>query len=76
MLICYFLWLEIGFASIIGVITLLIQTIPIQTALSKWSGILRVKVARKTDERVSIMNEIIQGIQVCKCIFQIKITIT
>ena len=60
------LYLKIGIASVIGVASLLIQTIPIQTVLGKVSSILRLRVAEKTDKRVGTMNEIIQGIQVIK----------
>lgn len=63
-LIAYLIWNHIGWASLVGVIGLLIKTIPVQTGLSRLSSVVRMKVARRTDQRVGIMHEIIQGIQV------------
>lgn len=37
-----------------------------QTRLTHYTSMLRMKVARRTDNRVGIMNEIINGIQVIK----------
>lgn len=50
----------------VGVVGLLIKTIPVQTRLSHILSTLRMRVAIRTDDRVGIMNEIIQGIQVIK----------
>lgn len=60
------IWQQIGWASLIPVIGLLLKTIPVQTRLSHISSKLRLRVAIRTDNRVGIMNEIIQGIQVIK----------
>lgn len=60
-LISYLIAQRIGWAAIVGVIGLLIKTIPVQTGLSRLSSKLRLKVALRTDARVGIMNEIIQG---------------
>lgn len=57
---------RLGYAAVIGVIALLLKTIPVQTSLSRLNSKLRLKVALRTDDRVGIMNEIIQGIQVIK----------
>ncbi|CRK99302.1 CLUMA_CG012571, isoform A [Clunio marinus] len=65
-LICYLIWREVKYAAVVGVVGLLLKTVPIQTGLSKVSSILRMRVAKRTDDRVSIMNELIQGIQVIK----------
>lgn len=64
MLICYLIWCRVGWASVVGVVGLLLKTVPVQTRLSRLSSSLRMKVATRTDSRVGIMNEIIQGIQV------------
>lgn len=63
-LVAYLIWLQVGWAALVGVVALLIKTIPVQTGLSRWLSVLRMKVALRTDQRVGIMNEIIQGIQV------------
>lgn len=65
-LVAYLIWRQVGWAALVGVVGLLIKTIPVQTGLSRWSSILRLKVAERTDKRVGIMNEIVQGIQVIK----------
>lgn len=65
-LICYLLWRNVRYAAFVGVVGLLLKTIPVQTGLSRLSSVLRMRVAKRTDDRVGIMNEIIQGIQVIK----------
>lgn len=65
-LVAYLIWRQVGWAALVGVVGLLLKTIPVQTGLSRWSSILRMKVATRTDQRVGIMNEIVQGIQVIK----------
>lgn len=66
MLICYLIWLRIGWAAVVGVVGLLLKTIPVQTGFSKLASKLRMKIAERTDARVGIMNELVQGIQVIK----------
>ncbi|XP_041788758.1 ATP-binding cassette subfamily C member 4 [Anopheles merus] len=63
---CYLIWRRVQWAAIVGVVGLLVKTIPVQTGLSRLSSIIRMRVAKKTDQRVGIMNELIQGIQVIK----------
>lgn len=65
-LIGYLIWQRARWAAVVGVLGLLLKTVPVQTRLSKYTSKLRMKVAQKTDYRVGIMNEIIQGIQVIK----------
>lgn len=65
-LITYLIWQKIGIASLVGVIGLLLKTVPVHTGLSKLSSIFRSKIAYRTDNRVGIMNELVQGIQVIK----------
>ncbi|KAL7728495.1 hypothetical protein ACLKA6_012510 [Drosophila palustris] len=65
-LTCYLIWLRIGIPALVGVIGLLLKTVPLQSALSKLTSVLRMRIAERTDARVGIMNELVQGIQVIK----------
>ncbi|KAH8336344.1 hypothetical protein KR059_002930 [Drosophila kikkawai] len=65
-LTCYLIWLNIGIPALVGVIGLMLKTVPVQTALSKVTSVLRMRIAERTDARVGIMNELVQGIQVIK----------
>jgi hypothetical protein len=40
-LICYLIWRKVKYAAIVGVLGLLLKTVPIQTGLSRISAILR-----------------------------------
>ncbi|XP_015109439.1 multidrug resistance-associated protein 4 [Diachasma alloeum] len=60
------MWTRIGISTLVGVATLLIMTVPLQVLISKQGGQLRAKIARLTDRRVQLMNELISGIQVIK----------
>lgn len=53
-------------AAVVGVVGILLKTVPIQTRLSRYTAALRMKVAQRTDNRIGIMNELINGIQVIK----------
>lgn len=59
------MWLEIGWAAVVGV-GFMLAFIPLQAYLGKRTSILRLKTALRTDERVRLMNEILSGIQVIK----------
>ncbi|KAL4709156.1 hypothetical protein ACJJTC_008084, partial [Scirpophaga incertulas] len=64
--VCYLIYIKIGYAAVIGVVGIVLQTIPVQSYMSKLAARLRMKTACKTDERVRIMDEIISGMQVIK----------
>ncbi|KAL5284865.1 ABCC4.2 family protein [Megaselia abdita] len=64
-LVTYLVWKEISYAAFFGVAVMLCF-IPLQGYLGKKISVLRLKTALRTDERVRLMNEIIQGIQVIK----------
>ncbi|XP_039765386.1 multidrug resistance-associated protein 4 isoform X2 [Pararge aegeria] len=64
--VCYLIYIKIGYAAIVGVIGIVLQTIPVQSYMSKLAARLRMRTACKTDERVRIMDEIITGMQVIK----------
>lgn len=61
----YFMYAQIGVSAIWGVIFLL-AFIPLQGYLGKMTSVWRFQTAQRTDERVRLMNEILQGIQVIK----------
>ncbi|XP_068628825.1 ATP-binding cassette sub-family C member 4-like isoform X2 [Battus philenor] len=64
--VCFLIYAKIGYAAIIGVVGIVLQTIPVQSYMSKIAAHLRMRTACKTDERVRIMDEIINGMQVIK----------
>ncbi|CAO1406085.1 unnamed protein product [Diamesa tonsa] len=64
-IIGYILWVEVGYAGLVGIAIVFIVT-PIQSYTGKLSSIFRMQTALKTDERVRLMDEIISGIQVIK----------
>lgn len=61
----YFMYDQIGIAAVWGVLFLL-AFIPLQGYLGRKTSKWRFQTAQRTDERVRMMNEIIQGIQVIK----------
>lgn len=65
-IITYFIWKAVGWSALIGVLGIFLQTVPVQSYLSKLTSRLRLKIATRTDERVRLMSEIISGIQVIK----------
>ncbi|XP_077301168.1 ATP-binding cassette sub-family C member 4-like [Arctopsyche grandis] len=65
-LMCYLIYVQVNIAAVIGVVTVLMQTLPLQLILGKFFTKLRLKIAVRTDERVRLMHEIIRGIQVIK----------
>ncbi|CAG9815467.1 unnamed protein product [Phaedon cochleariae] len=65
-LITYFIWREVQIASFVGVMFMVICSLPGQCYLGKIIGHLRYRTALKSDSRVKLMNEVITGIQVIK----------
>ncbi|KAM8705279.1 hypothetical protein ACLKA7_009701 [Drosophila subpalustris] len=64
-LIGYLMYREIGLSAVIGV-SFMLSFIPLQAWAAKKAAYYREKTAERTDMRVKLMNEIIQGIQVIK----------
>ncbi|KAK5646881.1 hypothetical protein RI129_005345 [Pyrocoelia pectoralis] len=64
-IVIYFVYQEAGVSAIIGVVVLLLF-LPLQFIMAKVIAKLRLQSAKRTDERVRVMNEIISGIQVIK----------
>lgn len=65
LIVSYLMYREIGWSALVG-IAILLTFIPLQVFLGHKMSQFRLRIARKTDERVRLMNEIIQGIQVIK----------
>lgn len=61
----YFLWQELG-PSVLAGLTLLIILIPINGFIANRVKTLQVKQMKNKDERVKLMNEILNGIKVLK----------
>ena len=59
------LYNEVGVPGVIGMVVIAIVT-PIQSYTGKLSSVFRLQTALRTDERVRLMDEIINGIQVIK----------
>ncbi|KAJ8707774.1 hypothetical protein PYW07_011451 [Mythimna separata] len=64
-LIVYLMYRQIGVATLIGV-AFLIMFIPLQGYLGKISSKLRRQTAIRTDNRIRLMNEVIQSIEAIK----------
>ncbi|SPP81313.1 multidrug resistance-associated protein 4 [Drosophila guanche] len=65
LLIGYLMYREIGLSAVIGV-SFMLSFIPLQAWAAKKAAYYRQMTAERTDMRVKLMNEIIQGIQVIK----------
>lgn len=64
-LITYLMYHEIGWSALIG-IAIILLFVPAQGYLGAKMSEFRLRTAGKTDERIRLMNEIIEGIQVIK----------
>ncbi|KAJ8683794.1 hypothetical protein QAD02_019586 [Eretmocerus hayati] len=65
-IIACLIWHHVGIAALFGILALVLQTIPIQAFSGKKIAQLRRKIAARTDERLLLMGEIINGIRVIK----------
>ncbi|KAM7356664.1 uncharacterized protein ACRADG_002316 [Cochliomyia hominivorax] len=65
LIIGYLMYREIGWAAVIG-ISFMLAFIPLQVWGAKKAAIYKERTVERTDWRVKLMNEIIQGIQVIK----------
>ncbi|XP_018569050.1 probable multidrug resistance-associated protein lethal(2)03659 [Anoplophora glabripennis] len=63
--ICYLLYSKIGIASAVG-ITLLLLSIPLQLYIGKVIKRMRLKINRKTDERLQVTQESLSAIKIIK----------
>ncbi|CAH1159391.1 unnamed protein product [Phaedon cochleariae] len=62
----YIMYNIIGVAALVPMLAMIIQSVPLQGYLSRVQGVLRFKIALRTDHRVKLMSEIVSGIQVIK----------
>ncbi|XP_058795497.1 ATP-binding cassette subfamily C member 4-like isoform X2 [Phymastichus coffea] len=64
--ITYLIWCNAKVAALVGVLLMTLETVPVQVYAGKIASKLRSKIATRTDERVRLMGEIINGIHVIK----------
>ncbi|CAH0722547.1 unnamed protein product, partial [Brenthis ino] len=64
--VSYLVWQHIGWATLAALAVIFIQTVIVQAYLSNLQGSLRGKIAKRTDERVKVMSELVNGVQVIK----------
>ncbi|XP_059049414.1 ATP-binding cassette sub-family C member 4-like [Achroia grisella] len=64
--VLYLLYNAAGYAPYVGLFSVIIVIFPIQAFLTKLTAVIRRQTAQKTDIRIKLMNEIINGIQVIK----------
>jgi ATP-binding cassette, subfamily C (CFTR/MRP), member 4 len=65
LLLGFLIYREIGIAGVVGIVFIL-SFIPIQSFIGKKAAHFRSQTTKRTDVRVRLMNEIINGIQVIK----------
>ena len=65
LIVMYLTWRSIGNATFVGG-TLILAFVPLQSWIGKKFSQFRSQTAQKTDERIRLMSEIIQGIKVIK----------
>ncbi|CAB3220069.1 unnamed protein product [Arctia plantaginis] len=64
--VTYLAWEHIGVATLAALLVAILQSILVQVYLSRIQGTFRGKIAKRTDERVKVMGELVNGIQVIK----------
>ncbi|NP_001296082.1 probable multidrug resistance-associated protein lethal(2)03659 [Plutella xylostella] len=64
--VLYFMFRAAGWAPIVGLFSVMLLILPIQAGLTKLTAVYRRETAQRTDKRIKLMSEIINGIQVIK----------
>ncbi|KAF9970265.1 hypothetical protein BGZ73_007064 [Actinomortierella ambigua] len=71
--VMYFLWQEIGVASLAGLLTFALL-VPLQTFFSRYFGVLRNKTVEARDERIRTLSDVFQGIELVKlCAWEVPL---
>nr|XP_012135493.1 PREDICTED: probable multidrug resistance-associated protein lethal(2)03659 isoform X1 [Megachile rotundata] len=65
-IVAVIIWQQIGILTLAAIAALTIISLPIHSITLSFSGKLRRIIAKKTDKRIQLMNELIAGIQVVK----------
>lgn len=64
--VSYLVWQHVSWATLAALAVIFLQTVLVQAYLSNRQGVLRGKIAKRTDERVKVMSELVNGVQVIK----------
>ncbi|CAK1599826.1 unnamed protein product [Parnassius mnemosyne] len=64
--VSYLVWQHVGLATLAALAVIFLQTVVVQAYLSNLQGKFRGKIAKRTDERVKVMSELVSGVQVIK----------
>ncbi|KAL0850163.1 hypothetical protein ABMA28_012038 [Loxostege sticticalis] len=64
--VSYLVWQHVSYATFAALLVIFLQTVLVQAYLSNRQGVLRGKIAKRTDERVRVMSELVSGVQVIK----------
>ncbi|KAI5634801.1 ABC transporter domain-containing protein [Phthorimaea operculella] len=64
--VLYLMWDMAGYAPFVGIFSVTLMMVPLQGFLTKLSATYRRLMAARTDQRIKLMSEIINGIQVIK----------
>ncbi|KAF9419224.1 hypothetical protein HW555_004151 [Spodoptera exigua] len=62
--VLYFVYDAAGWAPYVGLFGVIIIILPLQAGLTKLTGVVRRMTAKRTDRRIKLMSEIINGIQI------------
>ncbi|CAB3237262.1 unnamed protein product [Arctia plantaginis] len=64
--VSFLVWQHVKWAVFAALTVIFLQTVIVQAYLSNLQGVLRGKIAKRTDERVKVMSELVNGVQVIK----------
>ncbi|KAJ0181195.1 hypothetical protein K1T71_003280 [Dendrolimus kikuchii] len=64
--VSYLVWQHVAWATFAALAVIFVQTVLVQAYLSHQQGVMRGKIAKRTDERVKVMSELVNGVQVIK----------